>query len=51
MNIQLSGGNFGGENIEWLTEGILIDGREFMTIEGLVYVKVSQEQAVFYSIQ
>lgn len=51
MNIQLSGGNFGGENIQWSTEGTLIDGREFMTIEGLIYVKVSQEQAVFYNVQ
>lgn len=51
MTIQLSGADLGGEIIEWVTEGILIDGREFMTINGLIYVKVSQEQAVFYSVQ
>ena len=50
MGVQLSGGNFGGEFIDWATEGILPDGRDYMTIDGFVYAKVSSDQAVFYGL-
>ncbi len=44
MQIVLSGGDLGGEVVEW------VDGEETLTINGLVY-KLIGEQAVFVGQQ
>ena len=49
MQITLSGGNFGGEIVEWKAKGILDDGREFMEVEGFVYALIDNI-AVFYGM-
>ena len=35
----LSGGDMGGETVEWVSQGTLPDGREYTIVAGLVYVK------------
>ena len=49
--IILSGGIYGGLELQWDKIGILDDGREYTIINNLVYVKVSESQAVFYGLE
>ena len=42
----LSGGDLGGQEIEWAASGTLPDGREYMTIDGFTYIRIG-EIAVF----
>jgi hypothetical protein len=43
----LSGGPHGGEAVVWATSQVLPDGRESMVIDGDIYVKSTEDIAVF----
>ena len=49
--VMLSGGDFGGQEIQWECQGTLSDGREFMIISGHKYAKISENIAILYSIE
>jgi len=42
----LSGGDLGGQEIQWAASGTLPDGREYMTISGYIYI-LAGDFAVF----
>ena len=43
----LSGGPHGGEAVVWAASGTLPDGRETMIIDGMTYIKNTEDIAVF----
>ena len=45
--ISLSRGLYDGSRVKWITDGITKDGREYMIIEDVIYVKISDESAVY----
>ena len=45
--IVLSGGNNGGLEVEWVATGKMKDGREYMSIDGLVYAPSNSGQPTF----
>jgi len=47
MQIVLSGGDLGGQTIDWVPQGTLPDGREFMNIENHQYAKIDSSTAAF----
>jgi len=50
MNIILTGGPLGGTQIQWISCGILPDGREFQIINTYMYAKCDDTTAVFIGI-
>ena len=50
MNILLSGGIYGGNEVEWVTQSLLPDGRESMVIDNHIYILVSPTQSIFYGL-
>jgi hypothetical protein len=49
--IILSGGDLGGQEVQWEYQGTLSDGREFMIISGYKYAKISETIAILYNIE
>lgn len=37
--VTLSGGNYGGTEVEWKADGLKEDGREFMIVDNHKYVR------------